>query len=648
MSGLHQVRTYSFVYNTDTPPHLINITNSISTGETFTPTYLLSQALASPFDGTSFPSTAFLNSFTLLNGTFSFTHNGSGELTKITLPYGGYLAYDYSTATYSSGYSYREVIRRYLSKDGSTQTTYPFSHEPTLGPDVHSYTILDDPGGVGEKYWAFSTSGTYEGLVSQYQGRQLPGPVTKTQNDFTWTQDAVSNSYISNNLTTADPGQTYQAQKQTSQIVDIYGNVTQVKNFDWGNLTSPVKTYNYTYLAGTGSHTYLTDYIQNRLLTAAVTDSTPYTVTLATNYYDLSSPSYTYNYGPGDLTQSTTLSGTATATYDSYGNPHTNTNVDGVTKTTTFSSTYNFAAPTQITAGSLTDTLNYNSFLGLTQEQGPNGDTSTITYLNMAQPSQTKSPFGAYTNYAYAVIPNASTVQATTNTHWTKSTMDGLGRTIKAEAGTIVSGTSTTLMQTDTVYDSCGCSPLGKLKQTSLPHAPTAGAVWTTYSYDGIGRTLSVQLPDGASTTTYSYQGNTVTVTDPAGKWKTYTSDTFGRLTTVVEPNPAGGTFSTTYTYDLLDHLIGVSMPRPSGTQTRTFNYIDPATSKPGTLLRSATNPENGHSDLHLRFQYAPIHGDGRQEPAESYDLRLPQPSNAGPALLQIGRLVRGRSEQEN
>jgi YD repeat-containing protein len=105
----------------------------------------------------------------------------------------------------------------------------------------------------------------------------------------------------------------------------------------------------------------------------------------------------------------------------------------------------------------------------------------------------------------------------------TKASVGGrhccLGRTTKAEAGTIVSGTSTTLTQTDTVYDSCGCSPLGKLKQTSLPHAPGAGAVWTTYTYDGIGRTLSMQLPDGASTTTYSYQGNTVTVTDPAGAW---------------------------------------------------------------------------------------------------------------------------------
>ena len=85
-----------------------------------------------------------------------------------------------------------------------------------------------------------------------------------------------------------------------------------------------------------------------------------------------------------------------------------------------------------------------------------------------------------------------------------------------------------------------------------------------------------------------------VTVTDPAGAWKKYTSDALGRLTQVEEPNPSGGSYFTTYTYDMLDHLIGVSMPRPTGTQTRTFNYIDPATSKPGVFLRSVTNPENG------------------------------------------------------
>ena len=131
--------------------------------------------------------------------------------------------------------------------------------------------------------------------------------------------------------------------------------------------------------------------------------------------------------------------------------------------------------------------------------------------------------------------------------------------------------------------------PLMKMYGKSMPHAPSATPVWTTYGYDGIGRTTSVLSPDGASTTAYSYQGNEVTVTDLAGHWKNYYTDALGHLVQVEEPNPAGGSYyETYYTYDLLDHLTQVSMPRPTGTQTRTFNYNN------GGVLLSATNPENG------------------------------------------------------
>jgi YD repeat-containing protein len=82
-----------------------------------------------------------------------------------------------------------------------------------------------------------------------------------------------------------------------------------------------------------------------------------------------------------------------------------------------------------------------------------------------------------------------------------------------------------------------------------------------------MGRTLSVAQPNGSGTTTYAYTGNTVTVTDPAGKWKTMTMDGFGNLVTVVEPNPAGGTFTTSYVYNAFDQLTTVTMPRPTGTQ---------------------------------------------------------------------------------
>jgi YD repeat-containing protein len=139
------------------------------------------------------------------------------------------------------------------------------------------------------------------------------------------------------------------------------------------------------------------------------------------------------------------------------------------------------------------------------------------------------------------------------------------------------------------------------LWKQSRPYKPGDPPYWTTYTYDGLGRTLTVLAPDGASTTTYSYLANTVTVTDPAGKWKKFTMDAFGNLTIVVEPDVSQTNTSnqatTTYTYDVLNHLINVSMPRqmPGGnviTQTRTFNYLAGSTITP--YLQSATNPENG------------------------------------------------------
>lgn len=103
-----------------------------------------------------------------------------------------------------------------------------------------------------------------------------------------------------------------------------------------------------------------------------------------------------------------------------------------------------------------------------------------------------------------------------------------------------------------------------------------------------------------------------ITVTDPAGIWKQYTNDVFGNLVTVLEPDPStsgtvnppvpatsqypltaaptgSNTLFTGYSYDQLNHLLKVTMPRATGTQTRTFIYNSTT-----QLLTSAVNPENG------------------------------------------------------
>jgi YD repeat-containing protein len=51
-----------------------------------------------------------------------------------------------------------------------------------------------------------------------------------------------------------------------------------------------------------------------------------------------------------------------------------------------------------------------------------------------------------------------------------------------------------------------------------------------------LGRTIKTVAADGASATTYSYQGNATTITDPAGHWKTYITDAMNHLIQVIEP----------------------------------------------------------------------------------------------------------------
>ena len=110
---------------------------------------------------------------------------------------------------------------------------------------------------------------------------------------------------------------------------------------------------------------------------------------------------------------------------------------------------------------------------------------------------------------------------------WAQTYYDGLGRTVQVRSGT----GSDIKSIVETEYAACACSPLGKVWRVTQPFTPSATVVyWTSYTYDELGRTVSVIQPNGAGTTTYGYWDNNVAVTDPAGKWKTMTVDGFGNL----------------------------------------------------------------------------------------------------------------------
>jgi RHS repeat-associated protein len=583
---------YVFSYNTDLVPHLTGVTNYVQTTENYTFSYLENQPLASPFTSAAFPNTTYLQSvaavgppgvppLTQQNGqplATSFQYAaGSGEMTQMTTPLGGTLSWQYRTFTYpSSGISLREVLSRTMG-----QNTWNMWHSDGSDTYYHIGSGVNDTGAGSWKDY-YHTSIVNGALVVPYSyvEQNETGSVVLLQKYYSWAQPGGQNPYVSQTQTTLNPYTSYAAVTTTTQTIDGYGNLTQQQIYDYGNPNTPAKTYNSTYY---GTNWFNSGYIRNRVNSATVTTPSGNT-TLG---------QYTYD-GNGNVTNANELAGTTSYQRDSLGNPTQITDGAG----STWNITGSVATPSAITPGgnsNLTTTISYASSWAVTSVTGPNAANATTTYDQYGRPSQSTIPDGATTTYTYTYNPNMQT--AALGSQWKKTTLDGFGRTLSVQTG----HDSTTVSEVDTQYAPCGCSPLGKVSQVSLPYTPgQQNPVWTVYTYDTSGRTLTVTKPDGASKTTYSYRGNTTTVTDPAGKWKTLTTDAFGNLTTVTEPdpnNPASATYVTTYTYNVANQLIQVYMPRNGTIQTRTFTWS-------GSDLASATNPENGT----VTYQYDGAH----------------------------------------
>lgn len=596
---------YTFSY---TGPYLTGIANSINSGESFTLAYSQPITLTSPFSssanfGTVQELASITNNATGLTTTFTYDPP-SGELTKATFPYGGYIRWEYENRVYAQS-TVRAVQNRYLLWDnvvGERTFSLFWTNDPANA--VASATQVVDSNSESAKNWIFSTAGDYTERLPITYKEQTSSGVALCQINYFWSVDATGNPYIGRTQDISDPGQSYSVTKQTDQTIDQYGSVTETMLYSYDNLSAPAKMYTNTYLGRDASSSdYASRYIFNRLMSSSVSNGT-ITLPLVVNSFDEAPPvdavgvtQHDANYGTaftkrGNVTSSFSLGITHRFTYDitgtvtltSDGNPNHSVAI------TTGQSTNYSAPPAITTANSLTTTIDWSPFLAPLSNIGPNGNTSSTSYdSNSARPTTVTSPYGAITSYTYSNV--GPQIVATINGRWTKTYLDGLGRTVKVERGD-QSGVKSVV---DTVYDTCGCNPIGKSYRTSMPHTVNTPPVWRQNTYDALGRTLTTVSPDGASTISYSYQGNKTTVADASGKWKTYTMDAFGELIQVKEPAPTSSEpdHVTLYSYDLLGHLTLTAMTRTIGgqavTQTRAWTY-DPATQ----LLTSKTLPETG------------------------------------------------------
>jgi YD repeat-containing protein len=167
---------------------------------------------------------------------------------------------------------------------------------------------------------------------------------------------------------------------QAEQDVDGNGNVTAQRLYDRNNPSSLLRTYTNTFVSDSN---YTSRYIGNRLLTSTLAGGGA-TVTLASNAHDegCSGPvpsdvrEHDSSYGSsfcyrGNTTRHDNPTGRTTFLYDGRGNASSITTPQGVTTSSNYQNSTNYAAPSSLTTNSLTQSMQWNGFLGLTQDSGP-------------------------------------------------------------------------------------------------------------------------------------------------------------------------------------------------------------------------------------------------------------------------------------
>jgi YD repeat-containing protein len=297
--------------------------------------------------------------------------------------------------------------------------------------------------------------------------------------------------------------------------------------------------------------------------------------------------SFTYDSASGLLLTQTvepndsTLTITTAYTHDAFGNTLTaTTSGAGIVSrgsSATFETNGRFALTRVNALGHTEDVVSDPKFGVPTSQTGPNSLSSTWTYDSFGRPTLVTRPDGTKTAYAYeycsgvaggsatcptygaylvtATPQNASGVQ---NGSWAKSYYDTHGRAVATDA----QGFTGAIIRQVTEYDA-----LGRTIRESRPYFLSGGTpVWTTYTYDALGRTTTITLAD-ASTSSFTFSGLTTSTTNDLGQVETTVKNARGEIVSVTDANLK----TTTFTYDPFGNRTSIS-DSAGNIQTMTYD----------------------------------------------------------------------------
>lgn len=551
--------------------------------------------------------------------TFQYTTDGNQNLSQITFPTGGNLCYSWNNPTIGGSTSnYYEQDHQVATRKLDPGACSPSS--PTWTYSINGLTNIVTDAAGNDTTHSFSnianSAATLETETQVFQGSHTSGSWVKTITtnyvSTASTTDNIEPGAVPTQVTTSWPsGQASEVQYSydggfTAGVIvmpanqsyfnwsavsnTLYGKEVTRQEYDYGG--SLLRTTNTAYQFQNNGN-YLNANLLNLPASVQITGAGPGSYTTF-SYDESGSPQCVC----GNQTSVHRLLNTTNAylvtssEYDANGRVLSVTDPKGNPPTTFgYGSCYAGSGPTSITnALSQTTTFCYDLNTGLqTSATDPNSQTTSTSYDNMLRTSQITYPkqtladgstLNGQTTFGY---PNANEVQISEliddHNNQKNSTLlvDGLGRKSQTQLTSDPDGTDYTV----TTYDG-----MGRVATVTNPYRSASDSTYgvTSYVYDPLGRTQSVTEQDGSVVRTDYSNFPCVTATDESGRERQSCTDGLGRMTSVIE-DPAGLNYQTSYGYDALDNLIGVTQV---GSHQRTFGYDSLS------RLTSAANPESG------------------------------------------------------